>query len=275
VLSHSFPCVVSRRRTLPGRKIYCSEPTWENHGKVVADAGVSHSTSGFPPTLRRRTQRAVGNCCLPFRKIASCAFLSCLLQLGSLESYRYWDPTTRGLDYEGMIADLKGMPEGSIVILHACAHNPTGASHAQLPEPRRPGRDVEQSCLHFAAAVLLCHPLATPIPNAGYPRTRPLRRRGPHKGAVARHPGRHAGARPLSLVRHRLPGFRLWGSGRGRLGSAHVRSQGEAGRPGGRQAGRQGGTAAAGRCVARPRATHAGLPRALAPSHPTPCPPAV
>ena len=48
------------------------------------------------------------------------------MQLGRLESYRYWDVTTRGLDYEGMIADLRAMPAGSIVILHVCAHNPTG-----------------------------------------------------------------------------------------------------------------------------------------------------
>jgi hypothetical protein len=46
--------LVYRRRTLPGRKIYCSEPTWENHGKVVADAGVSRSTTRFPPALLQR-----------------------------------------------------------------------------------------------------------------------------------------------------------------------------------------------------------------------------
>jgi len=41
-------------------------------------------------------------------------------------SYAYYDPKTCGLNYEGMIRDIKAAPEGSIILLHACAHNPTG-----------------------------------------------------------------------------------------------------------------------------------------------------
>lgn len=73
------------RRLLPGRRVFCSDPTWENHVKLVADAG-----------------------------------------LGQLESYRYWDAASRGLDEAGLLADLEAMPEGSVVLLHAVAHNPTG-----------------------------------------------------------------------------------------------------------------------------------------------------
>lgn len=40
--------------------------------------------------------------------------------------YRYWDPNTRAIDFEGFCADLKNAPEGAVIILHACAHNPTG-----------------------------------------------------------------------------------------------------------------------------------------------------
>mmetsp|Transcript_22395 Transcript_22395/g.76051 ORF Transcript_22395/g.76051 Transcript_22395/m.76051 type:complete len:431 (-) Transcript_22395:273-1565(-) len=40
--------------------------------------------------------------------------------------YRYYDPTTRGLDFEGMVQDLETADRGSVVLLHACAHNPTG-----------------------------------------------------------------------------------------------------------------------------------------------------
>ncbi|KAK4692808.1 hypothetical protein P7C71_g4463, partial [Lecanoromycetidae sp. Uapishka_2] len=40
--------------------------------------------------------------------------------------YRYYNKDTIGLDFEGMVADLKAAPEASIVLLHACAHNPTG-----------------------------------------------------------------------------------------------------------------------------------------------------
>lgn len=40
--------------------------------------------------------------------------------------YRYWDPISRGVDFEGMLADIGAAPEGAVIILHACAHNPTG-----------------------------------------------------------------------------------------------------------------------------------------------------
>lgn len=45
--------------------------------------------------------------------------------------YRYWDARTRGLDYEGMLEDLRNAPNGSAVLLHACAHNPTGVDPTQ------------------------------------------------------------------------------------------------------------------------------------------------
>jgi aspartate aminotransferase len=74
------------RRLLPaGTRVFCSDPTWENHHAVVADAG-----------------------------------------LGALETYRYWDAKARALDLAGLLADLRAMPEGSVVMLHAVAHNPTG-----------------------------------------------------------------------------------------------------------------------------------------------------
>lgn len=41
-------------------------------------------------------------------------------------SYRYWDAKTKSLDLQGMLADLNAAPENAVVILHACAHNPTG-----------------------------------------------------------------------------------------------------------------------------------------------------
>jgi len=40
--------------------------------------------------------------------------------------YRYWDAVSKGLDLPGMLADLGMAPAGAVVILHACAHNPTG-----------------------------------------------------------------------------------------------------------------------------------------------------
>ncbi|KAL8107121.1 aspartate aminotransferase, cytoplasmic [Apium graveolens] len=66
------------------RTVYITQPTWGNHPKVFALAGLAVST------------------------------------------YRYYDPTTRGLNFQGLLEDLGSAPSGAIVLLHACAHNPTG-----------------------------------------------------------------------------------------------------------------------------------------------------
>ncbi|CDJ39270.1 aspartate aminotransferase, putative [Eimeria tenella] len=51
----------------------------------------------------------------------------------TIREYPYWDPVTRGVDFEGMIKTLEEAPENSVVVLHVCAHNPTGMdlSHDQ------------------------------------------------------------------------------------------------------------------------------------------------
>ena len=43
-----------------------------------------------------------------------------------VKAYPYYDAKTRGLDFAGMERGLKGIPAGSVVVLHACCHNPTG-----------------------------------------------------------------------------------------------------------------------------------------------------
>ena len=43
-----------------------------------------------------------------------------------VNSYPYYDPKTHGLDFAGMQRGLNGLPPGSIAVLHACCHNPTG-----------------------------------------------------------------------------------------------------------------------------------------------------
>ena len=42
-------------------------------------------------------------------------------------SYPYYDATTRGVNFDAMKACLKTLAAGSIIVLHACCHNPTGA----------------------------------------------------------------------------------------------------------------------------------------------------
>jgi aromatic-amino-acid transaminase len=41
--------------------------------------------------------------------------------------YTYFDPKTRGVDFDGMVKSLESFPPKTLVILHACCHNPTGA----------------------------------------------------------------------------------------------------------------------------------------------------
>ncbi|MEY2803712.1 MAG: hypothetical protein RL657_1048 [Pseudomonadota bacterium] len=44
----------------------------------------------------------------------------------TVETYAYYDAARRGIDFDGMLASLNAAPAGTIVLLHACCHNPTG-----------------------------------------------------------------------------------------------------------------------------------------------------
>uniref|UniRef100_A0A2I3H587 Aspartate aminotransferase, mitochondrial n=1 Tax=Nomascus leucogenys TaxID=61853 RepID=A0A2I3H587_NOMLE len=43
-----------------------------------------------------------------------------------LQGYRYYDPKTCGFDFTGTMEGISKIPEQSLLLLHACAHNPTG-----------------------------------------------------------------------------------------------------------------------------------------------------
>jgi len=53
-----------------------------------------------------------------------------------VENYPYYDAETRGVNFAGMKSFLQGLAAGSVIVLHACCHNPTGAdlSDAQWAE---------------------------------------------------------------------------------------------------------------------------------------------
>jgi aromatic-amino-acid transaminase len=44
----------------------------------------------------------------------------------TVETYAYYDAQRRGINFDGMLASLNSAPAGTIVLLHACCHNPTG-----------------------------------------------------------------------------------------------------------------------------------------------------
>lgn len=44
----------------------------------------------------------------------------------TVREYPYYDPDTHGLDFDAMMRCLAGIPEGDVIVLHICCHNPTG-----------------------------------------------------------------------------------------------------------------------------------------------------
>ncbi|TXT07330.1 hypothetical protein VHUM_03050 [Vanrija humicola] len=50
-----------------------------------------------------------------------------------VHEYAYYDAARRGVAFDALLHDLDTAPPGSIIVLHACAHNPTGCdlTHAQ------------------------------------------------------------------------------------------------------------------------------------------------
>ena len=66
----------------------------------------------------------------------------------AVEQYRYYDKKTIGLDFNGMLADIKAAPKGSIFLFHACAHNPTGVDPTE--EQWKEISDVVKQQGHYA-----------------------------------------------------------------------------------------------------------------------------
>ncbi|XP_022918905.1 aspartate aminotransferase, mitochondrial [Onthophagus taurus] len=50
-----------------------------------------------------------------------------------VKTYTFYDPKTCGFDFKGAMDDISKIPEKSIILLHACAHNPTGVD----PNPQQ------------------------------------------------------------------------------------------------------------------------------------------
>lgn len=70
----------------PTVKVWVSSPTWANHNGIFGAAG-----AGF-----------------------------------EISQYGYYDPKSRGLDFDKMMNDLGGVAAGDVVVLHTCCHNPSG-----------------------------------------------------------------------------------------------------------------------------------------------------
>ena len=91
----------------------------------------------------------------------------------TVQSYAYYDPPTHGLDFTGMLAALKAMPAGSIVVLHSCCHNPTGVDLTQ-PQWQQVLEVVKARglvpFLDLASRVSPTAPMPTPMRRACLPK---------------------------------------------------------------------------------------------------------
>jgi len=45
-------------------------------------------------------------------------------------TYPYFDPASNGIDFDGMLAAMRTIPAGDVLLLHGCCHNPTGVDLA-------------------------------------------------------------------------------------------------------------------------------------------------
>jgi aromatic-amino-acid transaminase len=76
------------KKISPNATVLISDPSWENHRALFTNAG-------FP-----------------------------------VDTYPYFDPSANaglgGINFDGMLAKLNAAAAGTIVLLHACCHNPTG-----------------------------------------------------------------------------------------------------------------------------------------------------
>lgn len=72
------------KKVTPNAQVLISDPSWENHRAIFANAGFEVGT------------------------------------------YAYYDAENRGVNFEGMLASLNAAAAGTIIVLHACCHNPTG-----------------------------------------------------------------------------------------------------------------------------------------------------
>ncbi|CAK73408.1 unnamed protein product (macronuclear) [Paramecium tetraurelia] len=108
-------------------KLGYGEKYYERNGKYIAGCQVLSGTGavrlGFEllnKFVSPGTQVFVPN---PTKTLHST-----IAQMAGLQSkeYRYFNPITRQVDFSGLFEDLQIVPNGSIVLFHACSHNPTG-----------------------------------------------------------------------------------------------------------------------------------------------------
>lgn len=148
-LDHEYqPIAGQKSYTVAASKLILGEdsPAFQQ-GRVVAVQTISGTGANHMAALFLSKYHLKGSKCL-LSKPTWANHKAIFNNVGiEVAEYPYWNPSTRGLDIEGMLAALENAPEQSIVLLHACAHNPTGVDPTREQWQRI--ADVVQKKKHF------------------------------------------------------------------------------------------------------------------------------
>lgn len=125
---HEYPAIAGRPkfRALAARCIFGAESPAILEGRIstnqtISGTGANHLAGQFLQAFYAESALYVssptwGNHHAIYRNVGFQKMLD----------YPYWDAVSRTLNIEGMLDTMRNAPEGSIFLLHACAHNPTG-----------------------------------------------------------------------------------------------------------------------------------------------------
>lgn len=125
---HEYPPIAGRPkfRALAARCVFGAESPAIQDGRVstnqtISGTGANHLAGQF---LKKLHPDAALYVSLPTWGNHHAIFRTVGFQ--KLMDYPYWDAASRTLNIDGMLESMRSAPEGSIFLLHACAHNPTG-----------------------------------------------------------------------------------------------------------------------------------------------------
>lgn len=125
---HEYPPIAGRPkfRALAARCVFGAESPALLEGRVstnqtISGTGANHIAGLFlrkfyPDAALYLSSPTWGNHPAIFRSVG----------FQKLADYPYWDAASRTLNIEGMLESMRSAPDGSVFLLHACAHNPTG-----------------------------------------------------------------------------------------------------------------------------------------------------
>lgn len=125
---HEYPAIAGlpKFRALAARLIFGAESPAILEGRVASNQTISGTGANHMAGLFIRHFYPSANIYLSSPTWGNHHALYQSVGFTKLQNYPYWDAAKKALDIEGMLDCMRSAPEGSVFLLHACAHNPTG-----------------------------------------------------------------------------------------------------------------------------------------------------